>query len=189
MEALAGLEQAATWVPTPTPVVVPTSTPPRPLTVEEQLAKSLHEPWENEEWEEVIGLIGQILAINPDYDDMTEKLYAAHVNYGRQLVEEGNLEEAKVEFTRALAVKPGGGEAVAELEALAAGATPVPPATSVPSATPTPQSQPTIHVVRSGDTLYSIANRYGTTVQAIMAANGLTNYNIYIGQQLHIPIQ
>jgi len=188
VEALAGLERAVAWAPTPTPVTVPTSTPPRPLTVEEQLAQSLHEPWENEEWEEVIGLIGQILAVNPDYDDMTEKLYAAHVNYGLQLVEEGKLEEAKVEFTRALDVKPGGGEAVAQLEALAAGATPVPPATSVPFATPTPQSQPTIHVVRSGDTLYSIANRYGATVQAIMAANGLTNYNIYIGQRLRIPI-
>jgi len=167
--------------PVPTPTPTPTGTPAPTLTVEEQLEQSLHESWEDEEWEEVIGLIEQILAINPHYDDMTEKLYAAHVNYGRRLAAEGKLEEAKVEFTRALDVNPDGGEAIAELQALSAGETPAPPAT------PTPESQPTIHVVRSGDTLYSIANRYGTTVQAIMAANGLTNYNIHVGQQLHIP--
>jgi LysM repeat protein/Tfp pilus assembly protein PilO len=182
-EALAGLEQAATWELTPTPVATPTSTPPRTMTVEEQLAQSLHEPWAAKEWETVIGLIEQILAINPDYDDMTEKLYAAHVNYGQQLVAEGKLEEAKLEFTRALDVKPEGGEAMAELQALAAGETPAPPTT------PTPQPQYTIHVVQRGENLYRISLRYGTTVQAIMAANGLTNYNIYVGQQLRIPTQ
>ena len=200
VEALAGLKQADAWAPTPTPVVVPTSTPPQPLTVEEQLERSLHESWavasdddkRAEEWEEVIGLIRQILDVNPARDDMTEKLYAAHVNYGRQLVEEGKLEEAKVEFTRALDVNPDGEEAMWELEALAAGTTPtpVPPATSVPSATPTPQSQQgVIHVVKSGENLYRISLQYGTTVQAIMAANGLTSSYIYVGQRLHIPTQ
>ncbi|MBL7182918.1 MAG: SUMF1/EgtB/PvdO family nonheme iron enzyme [Anaerolineae bacterium] len=133
VEARAGLEQAATWVPTPTPVVVPTSTPPRTLTVE-QLERSLHESWavasnddkRAEEWEEVIGLIEQILALSPGNADMIEKLYAAHVNHGRQFVEQGNLEEAKAEFTRALDVKADGGEAIAELNALA-GETPGPP--------------------------------------------------------------
>ena len=199
-EALAGRDRAAastvtplatpigTPVPTPvgtpgpTPTPTPTGTPAPTLTVEEQLEQSLNEPWEDEEWEEVIGLIEQILVINPGNADMTEKLYAAHVNYGRQLATEGKLEEAKLEFMRALDVNPDGGEAMAELQALSAGETPAPPAT------PTPESQPTIHVVRSGDTLYSIANRYGTTVQALMAANGLTNYNIHVGQRLRIPI-
>lgn len=45
-----------------------------------------------------------------------------------------------------------------------------------------------IHVVQTGDTLSSIALRYGTTVTAIMQLNGLTNPNlIYVGQQLVIP--
>ncbi len=191
VEAQAGLEQAAAWAPTPTPVAVPTSTPPGTLTVQGQLEQSLHESWavasdENkraQEWEEVIGLIEQILAINPGNANMIEKLYATHVNYGLQLVEEDRLEEAKVAFTRALEVRPGGEEAVWGLETLSAGATPA------PAAAPTSASQPTTHVVKSGDTLYSIANRYGVTVQAIMVANGLTNYNIYIGQRLYIPIQ
>ena len=45
-----------------------------------------------------------------------------------------------------------------------------------------------IHVVRRGQHLTSIARRYGTTVSAIMRANGLTNRNfIWVGQRLRIP--
>jgi LysM repeat protein len=44
------------------------------------------------------------------------------------------------------------------------------------------------HTVRRGETLSSIAARYGTTVQAIVQANGLANANtIYAGQRLIIP--
>jgi LysM repeat protein len=44
------------------------------------------------------------------------------------------------------------------------------------------------HVVRRGDTLYSLARRYDTTVSAIARANGLRNPNwIYVGQRLVIP--
>ena len=44
------------------------------------------------------------------------------------------------------------------------------------------------HVVRWGETLYSIARRYGTCVQAIRQANGLWNPNyIWAGQRLYIP--
>jgi micrococcal nuclease len=133
--------------PTPTPVATPTLGPPTAtsmptLTVEEQLAQlaqSLHAPWAAQDWEEVIGLVKQILAINPNYDDMLQKLYAAHVNYGRQLAAEGRLEEAKMEFTRALEVKPDGGEAVVELWKLA-GETPGPLIIPSPlKATPTPK--------------------------------------------------
>ncbi len=44
------------------------------------------------------------------------------------------------------------------------------------------------YVVATGDTLYSIALRFGTTVEALAAANGITNINaISIGQVLVIP--
>lgn len=46
---------------------------------------------------------------------------------------------------------------------------------------------PTIYIVERGDTLFSIANRFGTTVEALMAANGLTSPLIYVGQRLTIP--
>jgi LysM repeat protein len=44
------------------------------------------------------------------------------------------------------------------------------------------------HVVQRGDTLYSIARRYGVSVQAIVNANGIQNPNyIWVGQRLRIP--
>ncbi len=44
------------------------------------------------------------------------------------------------------------------------------------------------HVVQRGETLSSIAARYGTTPQALASANGLANANyIYAGQRLAIP--
>lgn len=44
------------------------------------------------------------------------------------------------------------------------------------------------YVVRRGDTLSRIAARYGTSMQAIMNANGIRNANyIWVGQRLRIP--
>ncbi len=49
-------------------------------------------------------------------------------------------------------------------------------------------AQGQVHVVQVGENLSSIAARYGTTPQAIAAANGLANANyIYAGQRLTIP--
>ena len=46
----------------------------------------------------------------------------------------------------------------------------------------------TTHVVQAGENLYRIALRYGTTVQALAAANGIANPNrVYAGQRLVIP--
>ncbi|MBI3741278.1 MAG: LysM peptidoglycan-binding domain-containing protein [Chloroflexi bacterium] len=45
----------------------------------------------------------------------------------------------------------------------------------------------TAYVVQSGDTLFAIATRYGTTVAALMQTNGLYNYWIYVGQTLRVP--
>jgi len=45
-----------------------------------------------------------------------------------------------------------------------------------------------IHVVEWGETLFSIARRYGTTVEAICTANGISDAGrIYAGQRLTIP--
>ena len=51
-----------------------------------------------------------------------------------------------------------------------------------------PASPHIVHVVRWGENLTSIAAQYGTTIHAIMQANGLPNANrIYAGQRLLIP--
>lgn len=51
-----------------------------------------------------------------------------------------------------------------------------------------PESGGSWHTVRYGETLSSIAYRYGTTVYAIVRANGIANPNlIYAGTVLWIP--
>lgn len=42
------------------------------------------------------------------------------------------------------------------------------------------------HIVKKGDTLYSISRKYGVTVAAIKAANGLTSNSLNVGQRLKI---
>ena len=54
---------------------------------------------------------------------------------------------------------------------------------------PVPPPSSSTYVVQAGDTLFSIATRYGTSVAALMQANGLYNYWIYGGQTLHMPGQ
>jgi LysM repeat protein len=67
-----------------------------------------------------------------------------------------------------------------------------------PTATPPVQIQPPVlppvvggscqHTVVTGDNLFRIALRYGSTVEAIAAANGITNVSlIRVGQVLTIP--
>jgi hypothetical protein len=60
--------------------------------------------------------------------------------------------------------------------------------TATPSPTPTPAATPLVHVVVRGETLISIAARYGVTAAAIKKANGITGAGlIYVGQRLIIP--
>jgi len=46
----------------------------------------------------------------------------------------------------------------------------------------------TTYIVRWGDTLFSISLKFGTTVDAIKEANGLTSDFIIVGQELIIPV-
>lgn len=53
---------------------------------------------------------------------------------------------------------------------------------------PTPTPSPEVYVVKKGDSVWKIAQRYGTTMQAIILANNLRNPDlIYPGQILLIP--
>lgn len=43
------------------------------------------------------------------------------------------------------------------------------------------------HVVRTGDTLYSLSRQYNVTLYALRRENGLADYSIRVGQVLRIP--
>ncbi|MEM6288375.1 MAG: LysM peptidoglycan-binding domain-containing protein [Bacteroidota bacterium] len=51
---------------------------------------------------------------------------------------------------------------------------------------PRPEAGPTYHRVRRGDTLFSLARRYDTTVEAIRELNGLRSTSIRLGQRLRV---
>ncbi len=68
-------------------------------------------------------------------------------------------------------------------EASAASAAPAPSATPVVTPVPTQRT----YTVQQGDTLNVIAQRFGTTAEAIRAANGLTGDTINVGDVLIIP--
>ena len=52
---------------------------------------------------------------------------------------------------------------------------------------PTSNNNQIIYTVKAGDNLYTIANRYGTTVNAIKSFNNFNSNTLQIGQQLLIP--
>ncbi|MGE5252141.1 MAG: LysM peptidoglycan-binding domain-containing protein [Bacteroidota bacterium] len=62
------------------------------------------------------------------------------------------------------------------------------PTPDTPRALPTPRQSADQYVVQAGDTLGSIAQQYGVSVQVLMESNGLADGNILsIGQTLTIP--
>ena len=67
---------------------------------------------------------------------------------------------------------------------------PTPVRTAIPTVAPTPAppAAPRTYTVQQGDTLAAIAQRFGTTTQALQQANGIEDPNeIVIGQVLVIP--
>lgn len=53
---------------------------------------------------------------------------------------------------------------------------------------PGPEADRIAYTVQAGDSLWRIARRFGTTVEAIKQANGLTGDTILVGQVLQIPV-
>ncbi|MFQ5577657.1 MAG: LysM peptidoglycan-binding domain-containing protein, partial [Anaerolineae bacterium] len=61
--------------------------------------------------------------------------------------------------------------------------------TPQPPPTPTPSPEPVLYVVEVGDSLSGIADRFGVTMEDIMAANGFDDPDyLQAGQSLLIPV-
>ena len=109
-----------------------------------QLREALSAAWASAKWQEAVGLIIRILAIAPEDTEMTDKLYVARVNFGFELLGRGEYPGAEMQFTLALQSKPGGQEALAGLDQVAANLGGMATATSAASPGPTPgQAGPT----------------------------------------------
>ena len=65
------------------------------------------------------------------------------------------------------------------------GASPYPGIPTTPA--PAPVGPTVSHTVVKGDSLWGLSRRYGTTAEAIRAANGLSDDTIVIGRTLQIP--
>lgn len=63
----------------------------------------------------------------------------------------------------------------------------IPGASTTPEPTPPEDNETQLYVVKSGDSLWSIARQFNTTVSEIRAANNLTSDVLSIGQLLRIP--
>lgn len=90
-----------------------------------------------------------------------------------------------------LATRPGSGPSAL---APAPTFTPVPSPTPRASPTPTQAPAPTQrdYVVQPGDTLWTIAQRFGVSVEALAGANGIQNPDsaiLQVGQTLKVPTQ
>lgn len=63
------------------------------------------------------------------------------------------------------------------------------PETQQSKYTPQKKEQPSTHIVKSGESLLIIANRYNTTVKNIQELNKLNTINLHVGQVLYIQKQ
>lgn len=82
---------------------------------------------------------------------------------------------------------PGDSEAAPPDEPVAAHSAYLPHVSSAVVVAPTPE--PAVHVIAPGDTLWVLARRYGTSVEAIMAANELQSATrLRVGDTLVIPV-
>lgn len=126
-------------------------------------------------------------SMDPEYKEWKAKQKAAAENpYGAPA--------AGATAANPYGVPQTGGEAGTYTPA-AGGAAPYQPLPGVnPPATPASPNIPAApaagggsHTVVSGDSLWGLARKYNTTIEAIQAANGLTNTNIRTGQTLTIP--
>lgn len=128
--------------------------------------------------------------------DVTPLVATTTISSSRRLPEPPSLQEPN---TGREAIRPEGNAAVSVPPEVAANSIPEPKAedsvvisrtatTDAPDTSFLTAAAPRTHTVRSGETLYAIARRYGVAGQDLIAANRIENPNIIkVDQQLVIP--
>ena len=112
--------------------------------------------------------VGQRLLVKPTTTSTTEETYT---------VKKGdNLYQIALQFDTTV-------DALKTLNGLTSNLLSIGQVLKIPSSS----SNEIVYTVVSGDNLYQIARRFGTTVAAIMSRNNLTNNMLSIGQKLIIP--
>jgi hypothetical protein len=121
-----------TATPVPTSTLIPTSTPvPTATPSEADLEEAVDTAWNRGDWPQVEASLESLRRVAPDALNFDDKLYAAHLNAGNDLLAAGEREAAASEFAKAAGIDPSRDEATASLRAL----TPTPtraPATATP---------------------------------------------------------
>jgi tetratricopeptide (TPR) repeat protein len=102
--SLAGL------LPTSTPIVTPTPTL-APAEVAAQFEPQLQAALANRDWERALELIAIMRSVDPVGEEVQQRALAAHMQYGRALVETGQIDQALVQFEHGLALVPDDAEA------------------------------------------------------------------------------
>lgn len=99
-----------------------------------------------------------------------------------------NLRRNAVRVGQQLRITTTAPQSVIENDKLAS-ATKAPAATAPAKKETAPKKSlaPSSHTVKKGETLSTIARRYGVTVAALKSANGMKNDNLQAGQKLKIP--
>jgi tetratricopeptide (TPR) repeat protein len=92
------------------------------------------------DWDKTITNFSELYALEPDYIDVEERLYAAHVNRGDLYAENGQWCLAEEQYALALEIKPdeAGEEKRFEANQVCLGAAPTPTGASTASPTPIP---------------------------------------------------
>ncbi|MCI0713804.1 MAG: LysM peptidoglycan-binding domain-containing protein [Chloroflexi bacterium] len=120
---------------------------------------------------------GQTYTVQPG-----DNLYRISVRFGttiQALVAANNIANPNLIFVGQVLVIPEGATTPPD----------TPPTNPTPPpSNPPPSSEIVTYTVVSGDTLFKIAQRFNTTIQAIVAENNIANPNlIFVGQVLRIP--
>jgi len=165
------------------------------------VSRYMEQAWNGGNWPVALALLDQMRLAWPDDQGLIDRQARGHLNYGWDLLSSGRCGEAYGQFEHALGLAPGDGEAQRGLAltrercpqdipsrvATPVGRVTVPSQPAERDASAGPVDRPTRYVVRTGDTLFSLARRFGVTVADIQRASGLTGDSIRAGMELTIP--